>query len=132
MVTDPIADMFTIIRNGVRAGKRTVSVPASNVKKEITDLLSKNGYISKYAFVDEDGTSGQIKILLKYDENERAAIQDLQRVSKPSRRVYATVSDVPRVLGGLGMSIVSTNKGVMSDYQCRKENVGGEILGKIW
>ncbi|ERP31302.1 30S ribosomal protein S8 [Chitinivibrio alkaliphilus] len=131
MVTDPIADMFTIIRNGVRAGRRSVSIPASRVKKEITDLLSSNGFISKYAFVD-DGVQGEIKILLKYDDRERAAIQDIQRVSKPSRRVYSSADELPRVLGGLGMCIVSTNKGVMSDYQCRKENVGGEILGKIW
>ncbi|MGM0443047.1 MAG: 30S ribosomal protein S8 [Fibrobacterota bacterium] len=131
MVTDPIADMFTIIRNGVRAGKKSVTVPASNVKKEITDLLSKNGFISKYAFVDDE-VQGEIKILLKYDDQDRGAISGIKRVSKPSRRVYFSSEDMPNVLGGLGMCIVSTNRGVISDRQCRKDNVGGEVLGEIW
>lgn len=131
MVTDPIADMFTIIRNGVRAEKRSITLPASNVKKQITKLLCDCGYISKYAFVD-DNKQGEIKILLKYDENRKAAITDIQRVSKPSRRVYFSSTEMPKVLNGMGICVVSTNKGVITDHQCRKDNVGGEVLGKVW
>ncbi len=131
MITDPIADMFTLIRNGFRAEKRAVTIPASKIKKDITKLLFDNGYIAKYAFV-EDGPQGEIKILLKYNEDRKSSIQDIQRVSKPSRRVYATTGDIPRVLNGMGMCIVSTSKGIMTDHECRKSNVGGELIGKVW
>lgn len=131
MVTDPIADMFTLIRNGFRAHKRAVTIPASKIKKDITKLLFDNGFIAKYAFV-EDSAQGSIKILLKYDDNRESAIQDIQRVSKPSRRIYKSVEELPRVRNGLGMFIVSTNKGLMTDHDCRKNNVSGELIGKVW
>ncbi len=131
MITDPIADMFTLIRNGFNAGKRAVTIPASKVKKDITKLLFDNGFISKYAFVD-DGPQGSIKILLKYTEDRKSAIQDIQRMSKPSRRFYSSVEDLPRILNGLGVCIVSTSKGLMTDHDCRKNQIGGELIGKVW
>ncbi len=131
MITDPIADMFTLIRNGIRAKKKSVTIPASNIKKSITKLLNETGYISKYAFV-EDGPQGSIKILLKYTSDLTPAIQDIQRVSKPSLRVYGSAQDLPKVLNGMGVSIVSTSKGVMTDAECRQNNIGGEVLGKVW
>ena len=131
MITDPIADMFTVIRNGIRAQKRSVSVPASNIKKSLTRVLFENGFIAKYAFV-EDSAQGSIKILLKYDGSSNSAIQDIQRISKPSRRVFASADEMPKILNGLGACLVSTNKGVMTDHECRKIGVGGELIGKVW
>jgi small subunit ribosomal protein S8 len=131
MLTDQIADMFNRIRNAIQARKRTVDVPANKLKKEITRILFENHFISKYAFV-EDEKQGTIKILLKYDEDMRNAIQGLKRVSTPGRKKYAGVSGVPKVLSGMGIAIVSTSKGVMTDGDCRKMNVGGEIIGLIW
>ncbi|MDR0303723.1 MAG: 30S ribosomal protein S8 [Chitinispirillales bacterium] len=130
MITDPIADMFTVIRNSVRAKRKIVTIPASNVKKNITKLLFENGYISKYAFVD-DGLQGEIKIILKY-EGKDSAIRDIQRISKPSRRVYAPATEIPKVLNGMGTCIVSTSQGIMTDFQCRKNGIGGELIGKVW
>ena len=130
MITDPIADMFTVIRNSVRANKKVVTIPASNVKKSIVKLLFENGYITKYAFVD-DGLQGEIKVILKYDGKE-AAIRDIQRISKPSRRIYSPASEIPKVLNGMGTCIVSTSQGIMTDFQCRKSNLGGELIGKVW
>ncbi|MFP4416115.1 MAG: 30S ribosomal protein S8 [Chitinispirillaceae bacterium] len=131
MLTDQIADMFTRIRNAIQAQKRTVNVPASKLKKEITRILFENNFISKYAFV-EDNKQGVIKILLKYDSNMRNAIQGIQRVSTPGRRMYRSAGDIPRVLNGLGIAIVTTSKGVMTDHECRKMNAGGEVVGKVW
>jgi small subunit ribosomal protein S8 len=131
MLTDQIADMFNRIRNAVQARKRTVDIPANKLKKEITRILFENHFISKYAFV-EDEKQGTIKILLKYDENMRNAIQGLKRVSTPGRKKYSGVSGVPKVLNGMGIAIVSTSKGVMTDGDCRKMNVGGEVIGLIW
>ena len=131
MITDPIADMFTLIRNGFNAQKRAVSVPASKVKKEITKLLFDNGFITKYAFVNE-GPQGAIKILLKYSDERESAIQDIQRMSKPSLRKYSAAEDLPRILNGMGVCIVSTSKGLMTDHDCRKNNIGGELIGKVW
>jgi small subunit ribosomal protein S8 len=131
MLTDQIADMFNRIRNAIQARKRTVDVPANKLKKEITRILFENHFISKYAFV-EDEKQGTIKILLKYDENMRNAIQGLKRVSTPGRKKYSGVSGVPKVLSGMGIAIVSTSKGVMTDGDCRKMNVGGEVIGLIW
>jgi len=130
MITDPIADMFTVIRNSVRAKKKIVTIPASNIKKSIIKLLFENGYITKYAFVD-DGLQGEIKIILKYD-GKTSAINDIQRISKPSRRVYAPATEIPKVLNGMGTCIVSTSQGIMTDFQCRKAGVGGELIGKVW
>jgi small subunit ribosomal protein S8 len=131
MLTDQIADMFNRIRNAIQARKRTVDVPANKLKKEITRILFENHFISKYAFV-EDEKQGTIKILLKYDENMRNAIQGLKRVSTPGRKKYSGVSGVPKVLSGMGIAIVSTSKGVMTDGDCRKMNVGGEVIGLVW
>jgi small subunit ribosomal protein S8 len=131
MLTDQIADMFNRIRNAVQARKRTVDIPANKLKKEITRILFENHFISKYAFV-EDEKQGTIKILLKYDDNMRNAIQGLKRVSTPGRKKYSGVSGVPKVLSGMGIAIVSTSKGVMTDGDCRKMNVGGEVIGLVW
>jgi len=131
MLTDQIADMFNRIRNAIQARKRTVDVPANKLKKEITRILFENHFISKYAFV-EDEKQGTIKILLKYDDDMRNAIQGLKRVSTPGRKKYSGVSGVPKVLSGMGIAIVSTSKGVMTDGDCRKMNVGGEVIGLVW
>jgi small subunit ribosomal protein S8 len=131
MLTDQIADMFTRIRNAIKARKRTVTIPASNVKKEITRILFENHFISKYAYVD-DGRQGAIKILLKYDEQMQTAIQGIKKVSVPGRRTYRRVHTLPKVLGGLGIAIVSTPQGLMTDREARAKKVGGEVLGMVW
>jgi small subunit ribosomal protein S8 len=131
MLTDQVADMFTRIRNAIQAKKRTVSVPASSLKKEITRLLFENHYIAKYAFVD-DGGQGVIKILLKYNDAMENAIQGLDRISTPGLRKYSGVDKVPKVLSGMGMAIVSTSKGVMTDKDCRTMHIGGEVIGIVW
>ncbi len=130
-MTDQIADMFTRIRNAIQAKKRTVSIPASSLKKEVTRLLFENHFVAKYAFVD-DGGQGVIKILLKYDDKMQNAIQGLKRISTPGLRKYAAVSAVPKVMSGMGISIVSTSKGLMTDVDCKKLNVGGEVIGTVW
>jgi len=131
MLTDQIADMFTRIRNAIGAKKRTVTIPASRIKKDITKILFENHFVSKYAFVD-DGKQGVIKILLKYDDKMQNAIQGIQRTSTPGLRRYAEVGKIPKVLSGMGIAIISTSKGVLSDKECRNLNVGGEVLGKVW
>jgi small subunit ribosomal protein S8 len=131
MLTDQIADMFTRIRNAVGARKRTVDVPASNIKKEITRILFENHFISKYAYVN-DGKQGVIKILLKYDDQQRNAIQGIKRISVPGRKQYAGNEELPKVLGGMGIAIISTSKGLMTDRDCRKLKVGGEVIGTVW
>ena len=128
MVTDPIADFLTRIRNAQMAGHRLVEIPASNLKKRITEILYDQGYILKYKF-DEDKKQGLIKIALKYDpQTKQPAIRSLERISRPGLRQYASPSDFRRVINGLGVAIVSTSKGVMTDKQAKKENVGGEVL----
>ena len=131
-MTDPIADMLTRIRNANTSKHDTVDVPASKMKVSIADILFKEGYIQKYELVD-DGSFKTIRITLKYgkDKNEKI-ITGLKRISKPGLRVYAGKDELPRVLGGLGIAIVSTNKGVMTDKEARKLNVGGEVLAYIW
>jgi len=131
MLTDQIADMFTRIRNAIQAKKKTVDIPGSRLKKEITRILHETHFIRKYAFVEDD-KQGIIKILLKYDEQMRSAIQGIQRISTPGLRQYRKATKVPRVLNGIGIAIVSTSKGVMTDRECRKNNVGGEVIGKVW
>ncbi len=131
MLTDQIADMFNRVRNAIQAKKRTVNIPASNLKKEITRILHENHLIAKYAFVD-DGKQGVIKILLKYGEDQRNAIQGIKRVSTPGRKQYVGSTEVPKVLNGMGIAIISTSKGVMTDKDCRKLNVGGEVIGLVW
>jgi len=128
MVTDPIADFLTRIRNAQMAGHRIVEIPASNLKKRITEILYEQGYILKYKFVD-DNKQGVIKIALKYDPiNKQPAIRSLERVSRPGLRQYAKPAEIKRVINGLGVAIVSTSKGVLTDKQAKAQNVGGEIL----
>jgi len=128
MVTDPIADFLTRIRNAQMAGHRLVEIPASNLKKRITEILYDQGYILKYKFED-DKKQGVIKIALKYDpQTKQPAIRALERISRPGLRQYASPSDFRRVINGLGVTILSTSKGVMTDKQAKTENVGGEVL----
>lgn len=126
MNTDPIADYLTRIRNGHMAGHRVVNIPASNIKKEMTKILHDKGYILNYKFED-DALQGNIKIALKYTE-KRPAITKIERISKPGLRKYAGAKELPRVLNGLGIAILSTSQGVMTDKEARKLNIGGEVL----
>lgn len=130
-VTDTIADLLTRIRNANSAKHETVEIPASNMKKAIAQILLDEGYIKKFTVV-EDGKQGIIKITLKYGEGKIPVITGLKRVSKPGLRIYSNIEDMPKVMKGLGIAIVSTSKGVMTDRQARKENVGGEVLAFIW
>ncbi|MBQ7969121.1 MAG: 30S ribosomal protein S8 [Clostridia bacterium] len=129
-MSDVIADMLTRIRNANSAKHETVDVPASNLKKAIADILVAEGFIKGYEIV-EDGKQGIIRITLKY-KNKQRVIQGLKRVSKPGLRVYSNCEDMPKVMNGLGIAIVSTPKGIMTDKQARKENVGGEVLAFVW
>ena len=131
VVNDPIADMLTRIRNAQIAKHYSVTMPASNMKKSIAKLLHEEGYIKSYEFID-DGLQGQIKIVLKYMQGKESVIKGLKRISKPGLRVYARNNEIPKVLGGLGIAIVSTSKGVMTDKEARKAGVGGEVLAYIW
>ena len=131
-MSDPIADMLTRIRNANTAKHDTVDVPASKMKVAIADILAKEGYITKYDVIDVDGFKA-IHITLKYgkDKNDKI-ISGLKRISKPGLRVYAKSEELPRVLNGLGIAIISTSKGIMTDKEARKENIGGEVLAYIW
>jgi len=130
-ITDPIADMLTRIRNANSAKHETVDVPVSNMKKSIAEILLEEGYIKSYEIVD-DGKQGMIHITLKYGANKEKVISGLQRVSKPGLRVYAGREELPRVLKGLGIAIVSTSKGIMTDKKARAEKIGGEVLAFVW
>ena len=130
-ITDPIADMLTRIRNANTAKHETVDVPASNMKKAIAEILNEEGYIASYQVI-EDGKQGVIRIALKYGPNKEKVISGLKRVSKPGLRIYAGAEELPRVLKGLGIAIVSTSKGIMTDRAARKQNIGGEVLAFIW
>ena len=130
-ITDPIADMLTRIRNANNSRHMTVDIPASNMKKAIADILLNEGYV-KAVEVIEDGTQGIIRITLKYAENKQKVLSGLKRVSKPGLRIYASKDELPRVLKGLGIAIISTSKGIMTDKEARKQNVGGEVLAFIW
>ncbi len=131
VINDPIADMLTRIRNGLIARHDSVTVPASNMKKAIAKILLDEGYIKSVDYVD-DGVQGQIKIALKYVQGKESVIKGLKRISKPGLRVYARNNEIPKVLGGLGIAIVSTSKGVMTDKEARNAGVGGEVLAYIW
>lgn len=132
MVTDPIADYLTRLRNGIGANHRVVSIPASNLKKEMTKVLFDKGYIQNYKFVDE-GPQGEIKIALKYNPvSKKNAITKLTRISTPGLRKYTSSKEMPRVLNGLGVAILSTSKGVMTDKEAKNLNVGGEILCYVY
>ena len=130
-ITDPIADMLTRIRNAGAARHATVEVPASSMKKAIAQILLDEGYIKAFEVI-ENGTQGTIKITLKYSANKEKAISGLRRVSKPGLRVYAGADELPRVLKGLGIAIISTSKGIMTDKKARELHVGGEVLAFIW
>ena len=130
-ISDVIADMLTRIRNANDAKHETVDVPASNMKKAIAEILQSEGYIKSYNVVD-DGKQGIIRIALKYAPGKQKVIHGLRRVSKPGLRIYASCEEMPRVLNGLGIAIVSTSKGIMTDKKAREENVGGEVLAFVW
>ena len=125
--SDPIADMLTRIRNGARVNKEHVTVKASNLCQDIAAVLKKEGYIRDFDRID-DGKQGILRIALKYDQEDQPVIHEIARTSKPGCRVYSSVDNLPRVLGGMGIAVVSTSKGVMSDRDCRRANVGGEVL----
>ena len=131
VINDPIADMLTRIRNGLIARHDSVTMPASNMKKAIAKILLDEGYIKSVDFID-DGLQGQIKIVLKYVQGKESVIKGLKRISKPGLRVYAKSEEIPKVLGGLGIAIVSTSKGVMTDKAARLQGIGGEVLAYIW
>ncbi len=130
-ITDPIADLLTRVRNANSAKHETVEIPASNMKKAICQILLDEGYIKDMQIVD-DGLQGKIVLTLKYGPNKTRVLQGLKRVSKPGLRIYAGCEDMPRVMRGMGTVIVSTSKGVMTDKQARKNNIGGEVLAFIW
>ena len=130
-MSDVIADMLTRIRNANSAKHATVDIPASNMKKAIAQILVEEGYVKSYEVID-DGKQGTIRVTLKYQGNKQKVIRGLKRVSKPGLRIYANCEDMPKVMNGLGIAIVSTSKGVMTDKMARKENVGGEVLAFVW
>jgi small subunit ribosomal protein S8 len=133
MITDPISDYLTRIRNAVKANHRLVEIPASNIKKEITKILFDKGYILNYKFENENGPQGNIKIALKYDPATKIpAIKELVRISKPGSRTYKGGNELPRVMNGLGVAIISTSNGVITDKEARKQNVGGEVLCYVY
>ena len=130
-ISDTIADLLTRVRNASTAKHATVDVPASNVKKAITQILTDEGYVKSFQII-EDGKQGIIRITLKYGENKAPVISGLRRISKPGLRIYSSCADMPKVRGGLGVVIVSTSKGIMTDKKARELNVGGEILAYVW
>ena len=131
-ITDPVADMLTRIRNANNAKHETVDVPASNMKKSIAQILLDEGYIKSFQVIDGENTQGTIRITLKYNAGKEKVISGLRRVSKPGLRVYVGADELPRVLRGLGIAIVSTSKGVMTDKAARAAHVGGEVLAFVW
>ncbi len=130
-MTDPIADMLTRIRNANTAGHDTVEIPASKMKKSIAQILKDEGFINDFEVI-EDGKQGIIKVTMKYAANKEKVISGIKKISKPGLKVYAKAEDVPRVLGGLGIAIISTSKGVISDKEARKLGIGGEVICYVW
>ena len=133
-MTDPIADFLTRVRNAIRAAHETVDVPASRLKSELARILDEQGYIESWQLIgNSDGTAGEIiQIRLKYTEDRRSAITGLRRVSRPGRRTYVDARSIPKVLGGMGTSIVSTSHGVMTGHDARAAGIGGEVLAQVW
>ncbi|MGA2406712.1 MAG: 30S ribosomal protein S8 [Bacteroidales bacterium] len=132
-MTDPIADLLTRIRNAIMAGHKVVEAPASNLKKEVTRILFEKGYILSYKVIDGEGPQGILKIALKYNsKSKKPAIKEIQRVSRPGLRQYIGVDEMPRVLNGLGIAIISTSKGLMTDKEAKKEKIGGEVLCYVY
>jgi small subunit ribosomal protein S8 len=130
-ITDSIADLLTRIRNASSAKHDTVDIPASNMKKAIAQILTDEGYVKGFQVID-DGKQGIIRVTLKYGENKTPIISGLRRVSKPGLRIYSSSQDMPKVMKGLGIAIVSTSRGVMTDRKARQENIGGEVLAFVW
>ena len=130
-MTDPIADMLTRIRNANTVGHETVEIPASKIKKSIAEILLEEGYIKGYDVID-DNKQGIIKVQMKYGANKERVINGIKKISKPGLKVYAKANDVPKVLGGLGIAIISTSKGVISDKKAREYGVGGEVICYVW
>jgi len=132
-MTDPIADLLTRIRNAIMAGHKVVEAPASNLKKEVARILFEKGYILSYKVVDGEGPQGVLKIALKYNsKSKKPAIKEIQRVSRPGLRQYTGFDEMPRVLNGLGIAIISTSKGLMTDKEAKKEKIGGEVLCYVY
>ena len=130
-MTDPIADMLTRIRNANTVGHETVEIPASKMKKAIAEILKEEGYITDFDVIEDD-KQGMIKVTMKYDANKERVISGIKKISKPGLKVYAKANDVPKVLGGLGIAIISTSKGIVSDKEARKLGVGGEVICYVW
>ncbi len=131
-VTDPIADFLTRIRNAQKAGHKIVDIPSSNLKKGITEILYDQGYILKYKFDDEAGKQGIISIALKYDSTKKPVIRELGRISRPGLRQYASAEELPKIINGLGIAIISTSKGLMTDKKARQNHIGGEVLCYVY
>lgn len=131
VMTDPIADFLTRIRNANMGYKESVEIPSSKVKKALAQILKDEGFIRDYEYV-EDGKQGVLRLYLKYGSNKEKVITGLKRISKPGLRVYASKDEIPRVLGGLGIAVISTSKGILTDKQARKQGVGGEVICYIW
>jgi small subunit ribosomal protein S8 len=132
-MTDPIADLLTRIRNAIMAGHKVVEAPASNLKKEVARILFEKGYILSYKVIDGEGPQGVLKIALKYNsKSKKPAIKEIQRVSRPGLRQYIGIDEMPRILNGLGIAIISTSKGLMTDKEAKKEKIGGEVLCYVY
>jgi small subunit ribosomal protein S8 len=131
-MTDPVADMLTRIRNGIQSRHDRVEMPASKLKVEVAKILKSEGFISNFKVVDENKTQGVLRVYLKYSEDGEPVIHGIERVSRPGRRVYRNKQEIPRVLGGLGLAIVSTSKGVLAGHDAVKSGVGGEVLCQVW
>ncbi|MCU4138748.1 MAG: Ribosomal protein S8 [Thermodesulfobacteria bacterium] len=131
MMTDPIADMLIRIKNALMARHKSVRIPSSKIKLEIARILKEEGYIEDFKYINEK-PQPQIEIILKYDENKRPVIAGVKRISKPGRRIYKGYKDLPKVLDGLGIAIISTSQGIMTDHEARKRKIGGEVLCEIW
>ena len=132
ITTDPIADMLTRIRNANSAKHKTVDIPASNMKRAIADILFQEGYIKAFEEIKSENNQGIIRVTLKYDEKGKRVIDGLKRISKPGLRVYASKDELPKVLNGLGIALISTSKGIKTDKEARAEGLGGEVLAYVW
>lgn len=130
-MTDPVADMLSRIRNGSKAGKKWIDVPASKLKKELARILAEEHFIQNFYFI-EDKKQGELRLFLKYDKQEKPIIKGIKRVSKPGLRIYSHADGLPRVLNGLGIAIISTSNGVMTDREARRNGVGGEVICYVW
>ncbi len=130
-ITDPVADMLTRIRNGSKAEKKWVNIPASKLKKELARILVEEHFIKKFDYI-EDNKQGELRVFLKYDENDMPIIKGIKRISKPGLRKYAQADNLPRVLNGLGIAVISTSSGVMTDRDARKKDIGGEVICHVW